>query len=123
MALKPQPAIYCVCKLHVSFTGKYCPKQPALQTVMLRSACTGALHCDLKKLIELFDRETSLANDPAKSPRFQISPGVTRNDHCSRRVSWKFEHVVTADNPINNKARIGECSNDTPTAGAGQACG
>src|SRR6516225_385580 len=63
---------------------------------------------ELKGLVELLYRQTSLPNDAAQGSGLEISSRVTGNDDCSGWVSRIFQDVVTANDSVNNKSCGGE---------------
>ena len=71
-------------------------------------------HRPLKQPHKLINGEPGLADNRSERPSFEISSRVDRNRDGPPWICWVREHVMAAGNPIDDKARFGEGSNDLP---------
>ena len=70
----------------------------------------------LQKIGELLHREPRLSNDRAHGAWLQVSSGMNRNGHRTRRVAGIDKNVMTADDVIDEEAPSRQSLYDTLTA-------
>lgn len=75
----------------------------------------------LQQLSEFLDCKTGLSDDGPQGAGFQVAAGM--NWHCdgARWIGWMDEHVMTADDAIDNKSGPGQGADDPAAAHDRQA--